>query len=510
MPESDAPSAPVPDYIGAFQAIDTPCALVDATGVVRDVNEAYLKSMAQQAGIGKADCIGRHLADFVPEGQREQAMADIEDALAEGRSFSIDCVINGDLGEDEMRQLQLQILTDCDGRVNGGLVTGKSHQGDRIQSVLQAHKMEAVGQLTAGIAHNFNNMLQGAVSNLELARLDAGDQIKPALDNALQATHRAAEMVQQLLMFSRQGMRSRHRTVDVVKVIRDTEAICLKTFDRKISFTVDWRPMPPTTGDSIQLQQVFLNLCINARDALEESNQPAPAIQLELETVQIKSAAEAYPDSQSGPYLVIRVSDNGAGMDEKTRERIFEPFFTTKSVDRGTGLGLSTAFGIVRDHKGWIGCDSNAGSGTRFSVFLPVAGPQLAETPADENPPPARGTEGILVVDDEEMVRNTARQMLELAGYSVYTAEDGAEALEICDRDDGDIDLVLLDQSMPHMSGRDVLRKLRETSPDLRIVMFTGFAANKEEFDGATGLLQKPFTMSDLVAVVRDALDNRD
>ena len=138
MPESDAPSAPVPDYIGAFQAIDTPCALVDETGFVRDVNEAYLTSMAQQAGSRKADCIGRHLADFVPEGQREQARADIEEALVEGRSFSIDCMIDGEVGEDEMRQLQLQILTDCDGRVNGGLVTGKSygHQGDRIQSVL--------------------------------------------------------------------------------------------------------------------------------------------------------------------------------------------------------------------------------------------------------------------------------------------------------------------------------------------------------------------------------------
>ena len=369
--------------------------------------------------------------------------------------------------------------------------------------------MEAVGQLTAGIAHNFNNMLQGIVSNLELAQLDADARMMPTLDGALEATHRAAEMVQQLLMFSRQGTRTRHRIVDLVKIVRDTEAICLKTFDRKISLTVDWRTLPPATGDSIQLQQVFLNLCINARDALEEIRHPAPAIQLDLETTHITPAA--YPALRPGPYLVVHISDNGTGMDEETRKRIFEPFFTTKSVDRGTGLGLSTAFGIVKDHKGWIECRSSVGSGTKFSVFLPVASPQLSENPDLEQAQPViGGTGGILVVDDEEMVRTTACRMLRQGGYSVHAAAAGPGALEIFSKERDSIDLVLLDQSMPHMPEREVLKKLREMDANLKIVMFTGYAANKEEFEEATDLLQKPFTMAKLVAMVREVLESQD
>ena len=404
--------------------------------MIRDANDAYLGSIeGRLVGTQKADCIGRHLADFIPQRLQVTARSLIESALALGRSFDFADLLNGEPEDDDMRQMQLQILTDGGGRVNGGLITaGRGLNSDRHQSASQAQKMEAVGQLTAGIAHNFNNMLQGVVSNLELAQLDADARMMPTLDSALEATHRTAEMVQQLLMFSRLGMRTRHRIVDLVKIVRDTEAICLKTFDRKISLTVDWRPLPPATGDSIQLQQVFLNLCINARDALEEVRHPAPAIQLDLETAHITPAV--YPALQPGPYLVVHISDNGTGMDEKTRKRIFEPFFTTKSVDRGTGLGLSTAFGIVKDHKGWIECKSSVGSGTRFSVVLPVASPQLSENPD-------------------------------------------------------------LEQAQPIIGGTGG-------------ILFTGYAANKAEFEEATDLLQKPFTMAKLVAMVREVLDGQD
>ena len=440
MTRNDHPSTP--DYIAAFQAIDTPCALIDAAGVVQDANQAFVACVSNANGPTRmqAECVGSHLADLAPRQHAERTRAETARALDAGKSATLTTLFDGETTAEG--EAQLEIITDCDGHVNGALITAKvtSEESIRMQAVQQAQKMEAIGQLTAGIAHNFNNMLQGIVSNLELAQLETGQKkIKTTLDNALQSSQRAAEMVQQLLMFSRQGMRAGHRTVDVVKVIRDTEAICLETFDRKISLTVDWRPMPPTVGDSMQLQQVFLNLCINARDALEESDQSAPAIQIELDATEI-SAEDVYPETAPGPYLLVRVRDNGDGMDEETRKRIFEPFFTTKSVDRGTGLGLSTAFGIVRDHKGWIECDSEPRSGTRFSIYLPVATRAVPE-PEPQQPESVRGTETILVIDDEEMVRNTAQQMLELRGYTALVAADGQEGLDVFEREGDAIDL---------------------------------------------------------------------
>ena len=509
MTRKDHPSTP--DYIAAFQAIDTPCALIDPGGVVQDANQAFAARVSDESRpIRKQDCVGSHLADLAPRQHIERTRAETAEALGAGKSATLTTLFDGEPTGEALGQAQLEIITDCDGHVNGALITARvnSEESIRMQAVQQAQKMEAIGQLTAGIAHNFNNMLQGIVSNLELAQLEAGQKIKVTLDNALQSSQHAAEMVQQLLMFSRQGVRASHRTVDMVKVIRDTEAICLETFDRKISMTVDWRPMPPTVGDSMQLQQVFLNLCINARDALEESDQSAPAIQIELDAAEI-SAEDAYPETAPGPYLLVRVCDNGDGMDEETRKRIFEPFFTTKSVDKGTGLGLSTAFGIVRDHKGWIECDSESGSGTRFCVYLPVA-TRAAQEPDRPQPASVRGTETILVIDDEEMVRNTAQQMLELRGYTALAAADGQEGLDVFDREAGAIDLVLLDQSMPRMSGQDVLVKLREAAPELKVIIFTGFAVKVDEFEGADDIVQKPFTLANLVAKVREVLDRDD
>ena len=371
----------------------------------------------------------------------------------------------------------------------------------------QAQKMEAVGQLTAGVAHNFNNVLQGVIGNLELALLDAGPAVQPAIEAALQSTQRAGEVVQQLMVFSREDQHRPRRAVDIGAVIRDTEAICRKTFDRRIHLAVARRSVSPTLGDAPQLQQVFLNLCLNARDAVTEYSHSIPSIRISWEEVQVDER-HAPSGAEPGPYLRVDVVDNGQGMDLETQKRIFEPFFSTKPVGKGTGLGLSTAFAIVREHDGWIECESQPGAGARFSVFLPAA------TPGDEGPPPeprdsASGPTDatVLVVDDEDMVRKTAQKMLELRGYSVLTAADGEQALEIVRRHGDDIALILLDQSMPGLSGREVLQHVRRHAPDTRVIIFTGFPSDVEDFEGADDLVRKPFTLDGLVSKVRGVLD---
>ena len=313
-------------------------------------------------------------------------------------------------------------------------------------------------------------------------------------------------MVQELLSFSRGSRRAELGPVDVSRVIHDTEAMCSRSFARDIRVIVGPCSSPRVLGDALLLQQVFLNLCINARNAMEESGQSVPTIRLDWEAVEARDES-ATPETEVGAYVRVDVIDNGPGMNAETRERVFDPFFTTKPVGKGTGLGLSTAYGIVRDCGGWMECVSAPGLGSRFSVFLPVA---PTEEPLAEEAmpvPKTQGSETVLIVDDEPAIRKIAQQMLKLRGYSVLVAGDGQEALEVFRRHRDDIDLILLDQSMPHLSGQDVLREIRAETSATRVIIFTGFPASLEDFEGATGVLQKPFTLEKLVSSVREVLD---
>ena len=405
--------------------------------------------------------------------------------------------------------------TDIAVLVQFAVVMGEGHRrledlralAAKERQLQEAQKMEAVGQLTAGIAHNFNNMLQAITGNIDLARTEVPPGALRLLDNALETGHRAAEMVRQLMVYTRQGQQLALRSIDLAVVFRDVEAICERTFDRKIRLAMEVGPEPPpVVGDGMQLEQVLLNLCINARDALEQGNVEDPLITLACEAVVVSESAA--PDARPGRYVRVRVEDNGPGMDENTRKRIFEPFFTTKDVGKGTGLGLSTALGIVQDHRGWIECDSGPAQGARFSLYLPVA---EAAAPPIEEPRTAsdsRGTETVLIVDDEEMVRSTAEQMLRRRGYTTLCATDGEEGLALYKRHRDAIDVILLDHSMPRMSGREALRQLRAESPDVAIVIITGFPTDLGEFEGADELLRKPFSLEALTGCVRSVLDD--
>ena len=374
-------------------------------------------------------------------------------------------------------------------------------EGQRRQ---QAIKMEALGQLTAGIAHNFNNLLQAIIGNLEMAQSHGmPDVAEEGVSQALEMTRRAGELIAQLMIFARPNARRSQRAIDITKVTSEVVTICERTFDRRIGIIPDVQPNQFAIADSMQLEQVVLNLCINARDALEEADCRDPTIRVDLRTVDVDREATR---GSEGRFVRLRVSDNGPGMDEEMQERIFDPFFTTKEIDRGTGLGLSTVFAIVRDHGGWIDCDSEPGVGTRFSVYLP-ASPTQDEPPVTSRISAAGGSETILIVEDEEMIRYTAQHMLEAKGYTTLIAADGRQGLELFERERQYIDLVLLDQSLPGMSGGRVLEQLKSMRSQAKIVIFTGVASDVSEFDGADELIRKPVSMSGLVARIREVLD---
>ncbi|MFH1569931.1 MAG: PAS domain-containing protein [Gemmatimonadota bacterium] len=371
----------------------------------------------------------------------------------------------------------------------------------------QAQKMEAVGQLTAGLAHNFNNMLQGVVGNVSLALMQAPPELHEVLVDANRSADRAAAMIRHLLVFARQGVQPELRPVDLAALLGDAVEMVRRTFDRRIAVSYDPRDIAADVmGDPGQLEQVFLNLFINARDALEGAAEPA--IRVDLDELEVRAGVRPHPEARPGAYVLARIADNGVGMDDATRERVFEPFFTTKDVDKGTGLGLSTVYGIVQQHGGWVDCRSQPGRGATFSVYLPLAAPAGQDDRVSGDGAAARGSETILIIDDEDIVRRTASRLLEHYGYSVLLAEDGPAGLELFERHCPGVDLVLLDLSMPRMTGREVLARLQALDPGARVVFFTGYAAEGQDPAGdVVDVIQKPFTSAQLAEAVRAALD---
>ena len=383
----------------------------------------------------------------------------------------------------------------------------------RLESHLrQTQKMEAVGQLTAGVSHNFNNMLMGILASLETATVAEGDP-KAALREVEAIVLRAGEMIGQLMHFSRTDEQGPSQALDLSDLVERAITVGRQTIDRKIDIRNNVpATVPEVSGDANQLEQVFLNLLLNARDALEEGRSPSPYIHF---SAHVKECGEedllAYPQAQPGTFLCLEISDNGAGMDEVVQEHIFEPFFTTKEVGKGTGLGLATAYAMMQEHRGAIECESQPGSGTTFYLYLPVAVP--AESPVrqsrqeQESAAIPRGTETILIVEDEEMVRARLSSMLERYGYGVLTANDGTEGVEVFARERERIALVLLDLSLPGLSGVEVLSKMRILEPEVRVIISTGYASPKAEQLEVETILQKPYRMAYALRSIRECLD---
>ena len=368
----------------------------------------------------------------------------------------------------------------------------------REQQLREAQRMQVMGELTAGIAHNFNNLLQALVGNLKLAmEEEVSESARELLRNAIEATDNQAELVRQLMAYSRHGVHPERRPVDLEAVVESVGRVCRQTFDRRVEVLTRVAPgLPPVHGDAAQLEQVLLNLSMNARDAVADLAGRQPQILIEADQME-----------EDEPLRVrLRVRDNGAGIDDDIQGRVFDPFFTTKDVGRGTGLGLSIVHGIAQQHGGRVTCASRVGVGSTFEVQLPASQDRLRpEAPPTSARPPG-GTETILLIEDEEAVRRVARRALERYGYTVLMARDGQEGLEVLEREDSNVDLMLLDLSMPRMTGQEVLRRM---DPDRAppVILFSGYATEEDANVGAAAILEKPIGPRELLACIREILD---
>ncbi len=384
-----------------------------------------------------------------------------------------------------------------------GAVLDVTERRQRDEQARQAQKLEAVGQLTAGIAHNFNNLLMALLANLQLASRSAPANLEPLLTGAEHAALRASDMVRQLMTFAGRNRPAVHGPVSIGALVERIVAFCRTTFDRRISVTSSYDAAAWASADATQLEQAIVNVLINARDALDGTSVAEPRIAV---SVDIVPAHGAFPTS-----VRILIDDNGPGMPPATAARVFEPFFTTKEVGKGTGLGLATTHAIVREHGGVITCESSPGKGTSFAILLPAV-TRLAPTESTRPsaPAPVRGNETVLVVDDEAPVRNVVARVLESAGYVARLASSGDEALQLLSDPAlaADVSLVLLDVSMPGLSGRELRRRLGGLLPRARIVYFTGYAYDAVDL-GDDVVLEKPVTPQRLLETVRAALDRK-
>jgi PAS domain S-box-containing protein len=506
----------ISDRRAVFEARSRLAAIVDSTDdaiVATDlagVITSWNRGAERLYGWAADEVVGRPLAAVVPLDQHDDLAAELA-AIARGER----------VGQRELTSrrkdgtwfpfaLTVSPLRDAAGQMIGacGIARDLSEKKRTEQKLLQAQKMEAVGGLAAGIAHDFNNILSVILSyaGMMLSGLGPGDPLAEDVEEVRKAARRAADLTRQLLAFSRQQVLE-PRILDLEQTVAGMEKMLRRLVGEDVELALLAAPdLGRVHADPGQIEQVILNLAVNARDAMPRGGK------LTIETT--NACVERDDDLAGigrGRYVRLAVSDTGCGMDEATRQRIFEPFFTTKEKGKGTGLGLATVFGIVRQSGGHIAVDSEPGRGSTFDIYLPRTDSIEEELAASRPRMALTGSETVLIVEDEEPVRAVARAILRRSGYTVLTAQNGGEALLICERHAGRIDLLLTDVIMPFLDGRQVAERLVSLRPDLKVLFMSGYTDDVIAPHGVLepGLMfvHKPITPDTLLAKVREALD---
>lgn len=476
------------------------------------------KNHEEYLGFGSQDVRNRHILDWhVPEA-KEAVLGAVEEVMRKGVN-----VLEAPLMSKDGRAIPF-FMTGVRFEAQGQLylmgfgidISERKHAEEekaKLESQLvQAQKMEAVGQLAGGVAHDFNNMLSVILGHCELAlaALDSAHPVRESITEIMKAGRRSADLTRQLLAFAR-----KQTIAPQVLDLTDTVATMLKMLSRLIGEDIDllWKPSHhrlPVKMDPAQLNQILANLVVNSRDAIVDVGK----ITIETGSAEFdREYCEDHIGFIPGKYVLLAVSDNGCGMDKETQERLFEPFFTTKEIGKGTGLGLATVYGIVKQNGGFVNVYSEPGQGTTFRIYFPLLETdEKTSEPAREIAELPRGVETVLVVEDEAALLRLAQRMLERLGYTVLVASNPVEAVETAAKHQAEIHLLITDVVMPGMTGRDTWRRLREIRPNLRCLFMSGYTANviahQGVLDEGVHFLQKPFTEEALARKIREALQD--
>lgn len=465
-------------------------------------------NMALKRAYGSPEqpCSPLNVKDMMPEKNQPLFHEYIKRTITTGRDEGLLKVLTKD-GREIIIEYKNALVHDAKGNPAGvrgsardvtDRVRGEAEKKTLQTQILRAQRIEAIGTLAGGIAHNFNNLLMGIQGNATLARLEADDggAVRRKLENIERLVKSGAKLTAQLLGYARGG-RYEIKTMnlnDLVKDISNTFAQARKDIVVELDLS---EPLKGIEADQGQMEQVLLNLLVNAADAMPKGGK----VIVRTKNVSHREMLGKTYKPRPGMYVLLEVTDSGAGMDRKTLARIFEPFFTTKGMGKGTGLGLASAYGIVKGHFGYIDVSSREEKGSTFLIYLPATEKKVMK----EKELPSgimTGSGTVLIVDDEEMILEVGRGMLEKLGYKVLTAETGKQAVETYMKNQAAIDLVVLDLVMPDMSGRETYDHLRKTNPDLRVLLSSGFSIDslaKEMLDhGCDGFIQKPFLIQEL------------
>ncbi|HUX32585.1 MAG TPA: PAS domain S-box protein [Gemmatimonadaceae bacterium] len=493
----------------ALQAAANAVVISDRNGTIQWVNPAFTRL----TGYTAAEAVGQNPRNLVKSGKHPpEFYRSLWETITAGRTWHGETINRRKDGSLYTEEQAITPIVDAAGVITH-FVAIKTDVTERLKleaQFRQAQKMDTVGQLASGIAHDFNNLLTviNGVGELVLQQVSVGDPIHADVQEVLQAGERAAALTRQLLAFSRRQM-LRPEVIDLNAVVDASERLLRRLLGEDIELVVSpAADLGRVKADPGQIEQVVINLAVNARDAMPQGGR------LSIETRNV-TVDEAYAGQMgfaipAGPYVQLSVSDTGVGMDEATRLRVFEPFFTTKEMGKGTGLGLSTVYGIVKQSTGFIWVYSEPGKGTSFRIFLPRVTDAVSPRPRPVDSA-VTGTETILLVEDSAGLHTLVTRILQSGGYTVIGATSGAEALQALARVDRPVHLLLTDVVMPQMSGRQLVERMAQVAPATRVLYMSGYTddmmVRHGVVDAAVAFLSKPFTATMLLQKVREVLD---
>jgi PAS domain S-box-containing protein len=467
------------------------------------------RQMAEMLDSGVEEMLAKSFFDFMDdEGRRDAENLFVRRLPGRVERHDVRFVTQG--GRDVFAIVSTVPLFDSEREYTGqmAMVTDITERRNLEAQYAHAQKMESIGRLAGGVAHDFNNLLTviNVHSELLMRSLRVGHPARERLSYIIKAGESAAEITLQLLAFSRKQV-PRPKVLDLNHLVRDVENMLRRLLPEDIVLAINLSPQPAmVTVDSGQMTTVLINLALNARDAMPHGGH----LTIQTSEMEWNHHSKHPPDLKPGAYVELTVADSGMGMDETTRAHIFEPFFTTKSVGRGTGLGLATVYGVVKQAAGSIEVESEPQKGTIFRICLPPAHAESSVAKQKREHHRHRGSETILLVEDQPELRNLVKSILEECGYCVLTAENGVQALARSGQHDGPIHLLLTDVVMPELNGRELARQLLAPRPSMRILYMSGYTndvvVDRDDADGRVSFLQKPFSSDLLTKTVKELL----